>query len=72
MSWTEMELPLNILLYVRRRGCKTLNTPNEDEEMCTGEIVRRPRVCRMQLGWRARTSARTELVAVAMGLTILP
>jgi Plant transposon protein len=24
--------------------CSTLNTPNEDEEMCTGETVRKPRV----------------------------
>jgi hypothetical protein len=48
-----------------------LNTPNEDEETCTGETVKKPRVTRMTLGWGTRTFARGELAAVAMSFTIL-
>jgi hypothetical protein len=51
--------------------CSTLNTPNEDEETCTGETVSKPRIGRMTLGWGARTFARRDLVLVAMSLARL-
>jgi hypothetical protein len=68
LEWTAIWPYPALAIFSLLSHCSTLNTPNEDEEMCTGETVRKTSIERITLGWGARTFARRELAVAAISL----